>query len=190
MWERRTAYIEAAVTDYVGEAELRVMPESSYWQGCHSLVENEKLATTHKGMTSSIKVEAVTVDKFLKKNELASLVSLIKIDVEGAEPSVLRGAREIIERHRPAIVMEMSDGRARFMKWSPDDFPEILRSEAYRSFVMHKDGSMDALTAFDDYFGDAVNIPHACEELLLLPSDIAEPRGQTAAAVREDLGPA
>jgi FkbM family methyltransferase len=40
-------------------------------------------------------------------------VSLLKIDVEGMEPAVLRGARETIERCRPMICAEHQDRRAR-----------------------------------------------------------------------------
>ena len=36
-------------------------------------------------------------------------VTLVKIDVEGMEPAVLRGAREILRRHSPAMIIERND---------------------------------------------------------------------------------
>jgi len=36
-------------------------------------------------------------------------VALVKIDVEGMEPAVLRGAREILRRHSPAMIIERND---------------------------------------------------------------------------------
>jgi FkbM family methyltransferase len=37
-------------------------------------------------------------------------ISLIKIDVEGFELAVLKGARELLQRHRPAILLEYNPG--------------------------------------------------------------------------------
>lgn len=33
-------------------------------------------------------------------------IDLVKIDVEGMEPEVLRGARALVERHSPVIIFE------------------------------------------------------------------------------------
>ncbi len=39
-------------------------------------------------------------------------VSLVKIDVQGAESMVLAGARSVLEEHRPALFVEVDDARA------------------------------------------------------------------------------
>lgn len=46
---------------------------------------------------------AAPLDSFYFPNP----ISVIKIDAEGAELNVLRGAREIIDKHRPAILIEV-----------------------------------------------------------------------------------
>ena len=43
--------------------------------------------------------------------EMFSAPSVIKIDVEGAENLVLRGARRTLERHRPLLFIECSGGK-------------------------------------------------------------------------------
>jgi len=44
-------------------------------------------------------------------------VAVIKLDVEGMEPSVIRGARRILSRHRPAVYAEaLTDEAARSVK--------------------------------------------------------------------------
>jgi len=51
-------------------------------------------------------VEAITVDSYCMKNKIAP--NLIKIDVEGAEDLVLRGARDICSKCRPPIYFEQA----------------------------------------------------------------------------------
>ena len=48
-----------------------------------------------------------TLDKYVSENQIGSL-DILKIDVEGYEPRVLRGARETIARFKPKIMMELS----------------------------------------------------------------------------------
>lgn len=50
-------------------------------------------------------VEAVTLDEYVRDAHLPR-VDLIKIDVEGFEADVLRGARNVLLTHRPTIVCE------------------------------------------------------------------------------------
>jgi FkbM family methyltransferase len=49
----------------------------------------------------------ITIDGYVEENELSKL-DLLKIDVEGYEPRVLRGAQNTIARFRPKIMMELS----------------------------------------------------------------------------------
>ncbi len=51
-------------------------------------------------------VQCMTFDDFLRRHgPLTFPVSLVKIDVEGHENSVLRGMREFLGEHRPPLVM-------------------------------------------------------------------------------------
>lgn len=56
------------------------------------------------GETSTYAVRCVPLDHLV---ELHRPVSLIKIDVEGHERAVVAGARETIDRHGPALVVEI-----------------------------------------------------------------------------------
>lgn len=61
--------------------------------------------------TEPIVVDAVSLDDFLRERK--GPVHFLKMDVEGAEGLVLRGARETIGLHHPAMVIEVHhfDGR-------------------------------------------------------------------------------
>lgn len=52
------------------------------------------------------KIDIVSLDEHLG---LEKNVSLIKIDVQGTELNVLRGAIRLIQKHKPAIIIEIDD---------------------------------------------------------------------------------
>jgi len=54
--------------------------------------------------TREVEAQVVRIDDYLPH---LSDVSLIKVDIEGADLLALRGARNTIERNRPVIVMEV-----------------------------------------------------------------------------------
>ncbi len=54
----------------------------------------------------SVECKLLTVSDIIAQRRL-EVVHLLKIDVEGAEAKVLRGAVEILERDRPMIVLEV-----------------------------------------------------------------------------------
>ncbi len=60
---------------------------------------------------SSESVKVDTLDNFSEKNKLDGL-SLVKIDVEGAEHMVLEGGVETIKRHRPIMLIEVHSALA------------------------------------------------------------------------------
>lgn len=74
---------------------------------------------------------AATLDEYCAENVVGA-VRVIKLDVDGNECAVLRGARETLAKHKPAIVLEVSP--CVYSDRPPDrfeDFVEILHSFGY-----------------------------------------------------------
>ncbi len=63
-------------------------------------------------------------------------ISLIKIDVEGAEPMVLAGARRILERDKPLIIMELTDEFSKQLGSSSQEAVNLLQDLGYSMFLI------------------------------------------------------
>jgi FkbM family methyltransferase len=95
--------IEAAVTEQSGTLEFVIMPESSMGKLTTSSFQQKH----HGGQT--IRVRAVTLDALLAAGEVQP-PAVMKIDVEGAELMLLRGARNLLAAHKPKLFMEIHSG--------------------------------------------------------------------------------
>lgn len=58
-------------------------------------------------------------------------VDVVKVDVEGAETMVIRGARETLKLFHPVVVMEMSDSRLRDMGSSLEELAALMMELGY-----------------------------------------------------------
>lgn len=92
--------VEAAVSDVEGTLEFLLMPESSMGK----LSTSSFQAGNQSGR--KITVRTVALDGLLAAGRIRP-PSVIKIDVEGAELLVLRGAVNLLTTHRPTLFMEI-----------------------------------------------------------------------------------
>jgi FkbM family methyltransferase len=75
-------------------------------------------------------VRARRIDDVVRELKLTRL-DAIKIDVEGAEAFVLRGAVETLKRFHPKVVMEVDAGHLANMQSTPEDLASILKTAGY-----------------------------------------------------------
>jgi FkbM family methyltransferase len=78
--------------------------------------------------------------------DLTARLSFAKIDVEGHELQVLRGATETLARHRPNLLIEIEQRHSTVPISETFDF---LRSSGYRGVFLGADGSRRPLEEFD-----------------------------------------
>jgi FkbM family methyltransferase len=92
--------IEVAITDTVGTIKFSVHADSSMGKCATSGFQSDASAER------TIDILATTGDRLVDKGE-APPPSLIKIDTEGGEYRVLKGAAEVLRRYRPRLLLEI-----------------------------------------------------------------------------------
>ncbi|HUR99724.1 MAG TPA: FkbM family methyltransferase [Pyrinomonadaceae bacterium] len=110
----------AAVGDVPGKAEFW-FPAHDTWLG--SMVNSTKEQLEGEFDLEKIDVRVTTVDEFVAKTGIEP--DVIKIDTEGNEEKVLRGAAETIRKKKPVILFEANVLSDRTPLW------EVIRENPY-----------------------------------------------------------
>jgi FkbM family methyltransferase len=87
---------------------------------------------------STVGAQMKTLDRIMSENGDPA-VHLIKIDVDGFEYDVFSGAKSILSRHRPTLVMELSPYILAERGRSAEELISFLLSYGYRFFDEKKD---------------------------------------------------
>ncbi|MGQ9920443.1 MAG: FkbM family methyltransferase [Desulfobacca sp.] len=82
-------------------------------------------------------VRTIPLDTFLHDHPYPP-PQFLKIDVEGAELAVLRGAETILTTHTPLLLVEMEDKTLRPAGLTKQDIADFLRSLGYQGAYLHK----------------------------------------------------
>ncbi len=95
-------------------------------------------------------VAATTLDAAMAR--LQAVPAFIKIDVEGAELKVIRGAAATLARHRPMLVMEyLAPSRENA---AHQQAAALLQQWGYASYAPTADGQLEACTNLDEYLAE------------------------------------
>lgn len=95
-----------AVSDRAGTATLRIPTETARGIGRATIEERNPLAREFAEF-HLVTVPTVRLDDVVERP-----VGLIKVDVEGHELAVLRGAESILQRDRPNLIVELEERHA------------------------------------------------------------------------------
>jgi len=129
----RIVFRRAAVGAAVGTATLTFAAETLNTGGAYLLPDGKDPLTGNQ----TVRIPVVALDDL----PIRRPVRLIKMDVEGAEPQVLRGAARILRDDRPAVISELHPVQLnRASGASPDDFIAQVRALGYGTHTIDKAG--------------------------------------------------
>ncbi|MEM2045735.1 MAG: FkbM family methyltransferase [Candidatus Bathyarchaeia archaeon] len=101
--------------------------------------------------TKEITVSTMALDSYLEKEGIYR-VDFIKMDVEGAELEVLKGAKRFLERTpRPVILCEVDDYRTRAWGYPARAIIKLLEDYGYQWFGLSDEGGLVPLDQRDSY---------------------------------------
>lgn len=84
-----------------------------------------------------IEVRTTTLDRYVTTTGCTP--KLIKIDTEGSEFLVLKGAMETIRQHRPTLLLELNPESAQRAGTSIGEYVELLKGLSYRLYALAVD---------------------------------------------------
>jgi FkbM family methyltransferase len=125
-----------------------------------ALAKNTGMAWLHRGPNPSLNslgkdpswkedMEAISTETLDRAVQCAGIprVDVIKMDVQGAEELVIRGACKTITLDRPVIIFEVWPEGAQLLGLSPTGAWELLKSAGYEFFEAGLEGKLSRIEA-------------------------------------------
>lgn len=171
---RNVEVIECAVGEQEGSVELYTVPTNS--------VLNSLRPPDTDQPSSSTEVRIRRLDDVLSETKIGS-VDFIKLDVEGGELGVLKGADELLQRvPRPVILCEILEQRTRPWGYASRLIADHLVAKNFRWFELSAAGQLTLVVEGAELCGNFVAVP---EESLSLVRDL-----QTSGGTDSNVPPA
>ena len=136
-----------AITDTNSEIEFYEFPELYSEFNTTNSDQFKKESWIRKYAPKQIKISSITIDQFIEEQDVRP--SLIKIDVEGAELKVLKGAKNTLSQFSPIVVMEFLHHER-----SDDVYTQahnLMIESGYASNIINSEGQLKPVHHVDEY---------------------------------------
>jgi FkbM family methyltransferase len=145
-----TVLEDIALSDRHDEASFYVQTGDVSW---NSTLIDGYLQDEDNRTVECISVRTQTLDEYVAQSSFVP--QLIKIDTEGSELRILKGAERTITNRRPIVIMEMNPTSAQSADTSIADFVQFWEQRSYRMDVLGTDvlgrHTFRALEPFDEF---------------------------------------
>lgn len=115
---------QLAVSNFCGKTILK-LPAMNAW-GLATLGSNVQRFSVQSERT----VDVINLDSFIQMNQIAK-VHFIKVDTEGSELNILRGAKQLIERDHPILLMEYNETNLNQCNSTKKEIDQLLTQLGY-----------------------------------------------------------
>lgn len=129
-----------ALSTYSGKTEFNLVLDDPAYSGLKQRQYKSKDTSIQK-----IMVEVRTLDELVLNR--AHAIDLIKIDVEGGEFDVLKGAEKLLAAQKPLLIFECGKGASDFYGTKPEDIYKFLQGLGYHITTLKGFLNNDCLTA-------------------------------------------
>ena len=146
--DKRLSIFQMALSDSVGVANFHMESNSG---------ETSSLVRHHSQVDAQVvQIQTTTLDAAIKRFGDAQRIDLVKIDAEGFDLRVLKGASELLSNHRVAVIQFEYNAPWAFAGSTLADALDLLADHGYSVRLLKREG----LVAFDyakygDFFGYA-----------------------------------
>jgi hypothetical protein len=83
-------------------------------------------------------VPQIALDTFVKDHQLTD-VDILKVDVEGFDGHVLRGAKQLLASQHPTLFVEYIPKLLRNCNFDPPEFIELITSNYQHCYFVHEE---------------------------------------------------
>jgi FkbM family methyltransferase len=142
-----------ALADCDGQAELIIAGYGHEGLNTLGAFSYEAIETAHKE-----RIEVIRLDDVVSQTPLARL-DLIKLDVEGAETRLLKGAAVTLERYRPVVLFEASEASLRNQGSSREELLDTLRALEYVTYLFDPYSGLPSEATSGSYSDNMIAVP-------------------------------
>jgi FkbM family methyltransferase len=123
---------QIALSDTSGQCEIAFAGADADNQGLGSIVNLQQGATV---LRQQVKTE--TLDDFAAQQKLTR-IDLIKIDIQGAEIKMLKGAAGVVEKLSPDLLLEISPDDLKAAGNNSRDLCELIENSGYQMYELKR----------------------------------------------------
>lgn len=161
---------KVAFSDQNGKADIMVANDER--SGLNTLGTDFSTKGVEKvGMEN---VEKITIDDFLEREHIKS-IDVLKLDIEGSEFAALSGAKNTIQKHRPAIVLGIKKGALEACGASFGQLEQWLKDMKYIAYRLKQNSESFSLERIYDLSTAGTNIVF-CLHDSVVPPQLPQPK--------------
>jgi FkbM family methyltransferase len=124
--EKKVIVFDGGVSNVPGFLNMKIILDKEEYSTLGLMVHPS--VSTKKFTTEQVQIS--TIDILVDKYSLTP--GLIKIDVEGMEPLVIRGMQNVLQKHRPIVLMEWDEFMLKSNGFVPSEVINLLKKYEYK----------------------------------------------------------
>lgn len=158
-----------AFSDQNGKADIMIASDER--SGLNTL--GTEFATKGIEKVGTESVEKITIDEFVEKENVKT-VDVIKLDIEGSEFAALSGAKNTVQKHRPALIVGVKKGALKACGASIEELDQWLKNMKYIPYELVQNSENFRLEPVEDLAKSEATIVF-CLHNSVVPPQLPQP---------------